>query len=211
MKINKIGHSCLVMEVDDVKILTDPGDYTTAQNNLVGVQAVLISHNHGDHLSTDSLKTILSQNPEASVYTNSNVGVDLDKANIPYTLVGHEQDFMVGSVSITAFEHEHNTIYPGVPVPINTSYLIGNKLFFPGDTWAFPNRPIELLALPTGGPWNKTMESISYAKRLQPKMVFPIHDFMFKDPENASNWQKRILTEAGIEFIFIPEGQTQEF
>ena len=49
MNITKLGHCCLVLEIDGVRILTDPGNYTTAQDTMTGIDIVLITHEHGDH------------------------------------------------------------------------------------------------------------------------------------------------------------------
>ncbi|MEK7095457.1 MAG: MBL fold metallo-hydrolase, partial [Patescibacteria group bacterium] len=59
MKITKLGHCCLVIEINGTRFLTDPGAYTTAQNEAKNIDYVVISHEHTDHLHIDSLKNIL--------------------------------------------------------------------------------------------------------------------------------------------------------
>ena len=50
MKITKFGHSCLLVEENGVRILFDPGSYSTAQNDVKNIDVVLITHEHSDHV-----------------------------------------------------------------------------------------------------------------------------------------------------------------
>src|SRR3990167_7420555 len=54
MKIKKIGHCCLRIEEQETVILTDPGVFSTLQNEEQGIDIVLITHEHGDHLHIES-------------------------------------------------------------------------------------------------------------------------------------------------------------
>ncbi len=83
MQITKIGHCCLLIKTETATILTDPGGFTTGQNELTGIDIVLITHEHGDHIHIDSLFSILKNNPEAVVVTNTGVGKHLELAGIP--------------------------------------------------------------------------------------------------------------------------------
>ena len=60
MKITKFGHCCLSVEERGVRILVDPGNYTSGQNEAKGIHIVLITHHeHRDHLDMESLKRVL--------------------------------------------------------------------------------------------------------------------------------------------------------
>src|SRR6185312_9669397 len=78
MKIKKIGHCCLVIETKGVRIMTDPGMFSTAQNEEKNIDIVAITHEHGDHFHIESLKAIIANNPAVTVITNSAVGKLLD-------------------------------------------------------------------------------------------------------------------------------------
>ncbi len=61
MKIRKLGHCCLIIEENGKRVMTDPGSYTvTEQENEKNVDLIIITHEHADHLHTDSLKNILA-------------------------------------------------------------------------------------------------------------------------------------------------------
>ena len=63
MTITKIGHCCLLIEFNERKILTDPGTFSSAQNTLIGIDVVLITHEHADHIHVESLAEIIKNNP----------------------------------------------------------------------------------------------------------------------------------------------------
>ncbi|MEK6878040.1 MAG: MBL fold metallo-hydrolase [Nanoarchaeota archaeon] len=61
MNITKYGHCCLLIDINGVRILTDPGNYSTMQDTAENVDFILITHEHSDHLHIDSVKTILKK------------------------------------------------------------------------------------------------------------------------------------------------------
>ena len=48
MKIKKIGHCCLLIKLDNLTILTDPGAFSTSQNKVTGIE--IFSHHADLHL-----------------------------------------------------------------------------------------------------------------------------------------------------------------
>lgn len=134
-----------------MRILTDPGNYTTAQNELKNIDVVLITHEHADHLHIDSLKIVLANNPQAKIITNSSVGTLLSKEGIAYSIIDDGKQTTEKGVTIEGFGREHAEIYKTWKRVENTSYFIGPRLFYPGDAFYDPKRPVEILALPVGG------------------------------------------------------------
>lgn len=190
-----------------LRILTDPGDYTTAQNEVKNIEVVLITHEHADHLHVDSLKTVLRNNPQAKVVTNKGVGAILEKEGIPYALVDDGKVTTEKGVSIEGLGRDHAEIYKTWKTVENTSYFIGGKLFYPGDAFYNPNRAVEILALPVAGPWCKISEVIDYALAVKPKLCFPVHDGVLARPATTYRVAGTIIGEKGIEFKVLEIGK----
>ncbi|RJQ28565.1 hypothetical protein C4571_03415 [Candidatus Parcubacteria bacterium] len=213
MKITKIGHSCLLIEERSARILTDPGGYSAGQNAVGNLDILLITQEHGDHCDVDSIKGILKNNPGAKVFTNRGAGKLLEAKKIAYDLLEDGQSITLKGVLIEAFGKKHAEIYKTVPPVDNTGYLIARRLYHPGDALYNPGVKVEILALPVAGPWIKISEAIDYAKELQPKICFPIHDGMLKEGRAASAHvlPPKVLEPLGIKFVVLEEGKTMDF
>ena len=99
-----------------------------------------------------------------------------------------------------------------IPSVENTGYFIANKLFYPGDAFYKPSKPVEVLAVPVAGPWMKVSEGIDYAKEVKPKKCFPVHDGILIPAlqETVQRVTKGGLEGTGIEFIPLKEGEEIE-
>ena len=208
MKITKLGHSCLLIENGDGKILTDPGSFSTAQSKATGVTVVLISHEHVDHFHIESLKRVLENNLKAEVFTNRAVGKLLDKEGIRYTPLEHKHKKLVSGFLIEAYGEHHAEILQSIPSVVNTGFLINEKFFFPGDDFYNPKREIEVLALPVCAPWLKLSEAVAYAKEVNPQIVFPIHDGMLKIFGPFYKLPEDELRKSGITFRALTNGKS---
>lgn len=212
MHITKFGHSCVLIEEQSAKILIDPGVYSHGHEERTGLDAVLITHEHPDHCSVDSLYKIMANNPQATVITNSGTAEVVKKAGIPYRILDAGQSTTVKDVTVEGFGTDHNIIHSSIPIIRNTGYLIANTFFHPGDSYTVPDKAVTILALPTGGPWLKIGEAIDFALKVHPRIAFPIHDAMFKFPEFGHKWPGQILTTASdTQWDIIEDGQTKEF
>ena len=213
MKIKKLGHCCLVVETKGKRILTDPGSYSTTQDEERDIDIILITHEHPDHLHTDSLKKVLKNNPQATLITNTSVGKLLDLEGISYQIVEHAGNATIADILFEGFGELHQVIYQDFGRVQNTGYFIDNKLFYPGDAFTDPKKAVDVLALPVAGPWMKISEAIEYALMLKPRVVFPVHDGMFEAGKLGPihRLPATILPENGVQFIPMIEGEEQEF
>ena len=213
MKIKKIGHCCLLIQTEKLTILTDPGAFSVGQNSLTGIDVILITHEHNDHLHVDSLKEVLRNNPEAKVITNTGVGKKLTEEGIEYLLLEGRDQIEIPGLLIEAFECQHEEIFEEIGQVQNTGYFIGNKLFYPGDAFCRPEKPIDILALPVAGTWCKISDAIHYALSLKPNKVFPVHDGMLQVERSVSFYKipEKVLTDNGIEFVIMNEGDERGF
>jgi L-ascorbate metabolism protein UlaG (beta-lactamase superfamily) len=211
MKIKKFGHCCLLIEKNGLRILTDPGSYSTEQNDVNGVDVILITHEHHDHLHVESLRLILRNNPNAKVITNKTVAAILEKERISFEILEHGEHITIGGVLIEGFGKKHAVIYSSIPQTQNTGYFIGKKLFYPGDAYTDPQKHIGVLALPVAGPWVKLEDAINYAVTIKPDMCFPVHDGNMKSPGAAHRIPEQILKEKKINFSVLETGKEYQF
>ncbi len=211
MKITKLGHCCLLIEENNLKILTDPGSFTTAQNDLAGIDILLITHEHWDHLHVDSVKQIIKNNPQVKIFTNKGVGIILDEEKIPYELLEHGQATEYKGINLEGFGEKHAFIYSTVPEVVNTGYFIAGRFYYPGDALTDPGKEVEILALPVAGPWIKLSEAIDYARMINPKKAFPVHDGILKITGPFHLQPQKALAQENIEFIIPEEGKAMNF
>ena len=213
MKIQKIEHCCLVIEYKDKKIMTDPGSYSTEQENITGVDLILITHEHSDHLHIESLKKILENNPNVKIITNSSVGNILSKEGIVFDILenGHSTSFE--EILLEGFGEKHEEIYKDMGQVQNTGYFIDNKLFYPGDAFTNPGKSVEILALPIVAPWTTFKSALMYALEIKPKIAFPVHDGMLIDGRAGPIYRLTpvVLEEQGIKFNPLMSGESFEF
>ncbi len=211
MTITKFGHSCLLIEEGGARILLDPGTFTTEQNSLKDIDVVLITHEHGDHVSMDSMKQIMANNPEAKVLTNGSVQAMLEKEGIAATVVKQGETVTEKGITFEGVGEKHALLITGVPQIENVGFFINNRLFYPGDALTLPHKDIEVLALPAAAPWSKISETIDYALAVKPRVAFPVHDGILAHPEMMHGWFESILGQADIAFKPIQLNTPTEF
>ncbi len=210
MKITKLGHCCMLIETKGKKIVTDPGSYTVDEHSkLENIDFILFTHEHQDHYHVESLKVILKNNPQAVVYSNSSVSELLTQEGIPHTKISHNESFNLDEVPVLGFGEKHAQMHSSIPISSNMGFFIDNKLWYPGDAFTDPERPVEVLALPVSGPWMKIGEALDYAIKLKPKKAFPVHDGTRFG--SAHVLPAKVLPQNGIDFVVMVEGDTKEF
>lgn len=214
MKITKLNHCCLVLEFDGMKIVTDPGSFSAEEVKSVrGANVILITHEHQDHFHTESIATLLKNNPDAKVVSNSAVAKLLEAEKVACTVVGDGQSTEINGVLIEGFGKDHAIVYGEMGKCENTGYFVANKFYFPGDNFYNPGKPVDVLALPTAGPWMKISEAIDFVKAVKPRMAFPVHDGMIVPGFGGfvARMFETFLKEDGITFVALGAGETREF
>jgi L-ascorbate metabolism protein UlaG (beta-lactamase superfamily) len=213
MKIKKLGHCCLLITDNGKTILTDPGLYSTSQNDVTGIDIVLITHEHPDHLHTESLQQILQNNSNAVVVSNSSVANILKDKNIPVQIIKEGDQESVLGFNLEGFGTKHADVFDTITPVENTGYFINDRLFYPGDALTDPKKPIDILALPVAGPWLTIRDALEYAIKLNPKNAFPVHDGMLvSGREGPVHFlTNAVLPTHGINFVVMKEGDEQEF
>lgn len=186
MKISKYLHSCLVFELDGYKLLVDPGKFSFAEGIVkpemfADVNSIIITHIHPDHLDTENLKKIANLSG-APVYTNAQVGEALQKAGIAHT-VWQDGTQQAGPFKLAVFTVVHEPILDN-PLPQMMGFLINDKVLHPVDSMEdtlLAYKDIELLIMVTMAPFANELRITTFADKLQPKQILPVHDGYAKE------------------------------
>lgn len=213
MKITKYGHCCLLIEENGVRVLTDPGVFTAETHaQLTGVDVILYTHEHADHFHLESLKQLIALNTGVVIICNEGVSALLNSERIAHTTITDGTHDHKG-LSVTGVSGIHAEIHSTLPRVQNTGFLIGGRLWYPGDAFINPNVPVEILALPVAGPWMKLSEAVDYCIALKPKAAFPVHD-MILHPQFAAfvpMMVETLIKPHGIAFQAMEANTIHEF
>jgi L-ascorbate metabolism protein UlaG (beta-lactamase superfamily) len=174
------GHSCVLLDTGAARLLLDPGAFSSGFETVGGLDAVLVTHQHVDHLDTDRLGALLSANPDARLIVDSGTAGQL--AEFEHEVVEPGASFDVGGARVEVLGGEHAVIHPDIPVIPNNAYLIDGTHLHPGDAFIPPSAPIDVLFLPTGAPWLKASEAVDYLRAVAPRTAVPIHEAVLARP-----------------------------
>ena len=122
MKITHLGHACLLAEYPDARILIDPGSFSDVSGVSV-VDAVLITHQHADHLDLDKLRGVLERNSDVPVYADPGSLKVLREAGID------AQENQARRI-LTDIRQFGRALYPGLPDDMTAS-LWKQEVFSP--------------------------------------------------------------------------------
>ncbi len=183
MRVTKFTHSCLRIEGDGV-LVVDPGAFSE-RSALAGADAVLVTHEHLDHLDVDALAAAMAARPETRVYTHAGVLPKLTDFRDAVTVVEPGQEFTAAGCTVRAYGGQHAVIHPDIPRIANLGYLISDgrsNLYHPGDSFVPPDdEAVQTLFVPLNAPWAKLAESIDFARAVHPERAFALHDALLTD------------------------------
>jgi len=199
-RITYIGHSTVLIEMDGVRIMTDPilrnritflrrTRPAVTEALLRDIDLVLISHLHYDHLDVASLRML--GNNVAQIIPGG-AGPILQKngfSNLREIQIG--EAIQIGRLSIRATFADHvRSRHPFGPSADCVGYVIGGgaRIYFPGDTRAFPEmaalaeEKLDLALMPVWG-WGPDRgrmhmgpkEAAEALNLLKPRLAVPIH------------------------------------
>ncbi len=191
MQITKLGHSCLHVRDGAADILIDPGTFSADFEALTGLTAILITHEHPDHLDLARLPAVVSANPQARVYADPGSAPKINAAGITVTAVEPGDVLDVGT-SVQVHGKDHAVIHADVPTVANAAYLIGGRLLHPGDSLNVPDAAVEILAVPAAAPWMALKEGIDFYRAVSPRLAFPIHERILANPPMTFGYFERL-------------------
>jgi L-ascorbate metabolism protein UlaG (beta-lactamase superfamily) len=180
MRLTHLGHACVRLEEGGRTLVIDPGGFS-APDALDGADAVLVTHEHPDHVVPMRLAEAATANPDLRVWTNEGVAAHLAKITELVMVVAHGDTFTAAGFEVAVVGERHAVIHPDLPGVPNTGYLVGGEVFHPGDAFTVPDVPVGTLLIPAAAPWSKVSEVVEYARAVNAPRSFPIHDAILSD------------------------------
>ena len=180
MKLTKYQHACFVVEKNGTTLVVDPGNFSHDFIVPSHVDAIVITHEHPDHLDEAKVKEILEANPKATIIAHESIAGRYTN----YAAVGAKinENYTIGNFSLQFFGGDHASIAESILVPPNLGVLIDGRLYYPGDSFVVPEGiQIKELALPASAPWLKINESMSFLAAIKPEFTFPTHDAILSE------------------------------
>lgn len=205
----------MLVEEGGVRVLTDPGSLTVEMHqDLKNIDIILYTHEHHDHYHLESLKKILTNNPDATVLCNPSVGALLEAEGITHTVISDGDSDESRGLLIEGHGTVHAVVHSSMPPMGNTGYRIASRLWYPGDAFGNPHGAVEILALPVAGPWMKLSEAVDYALEIKPSICFPVHDGILNPAVAAGvtlTLPKKILESSGVQYAGLTPGIAATF
>jgi len=180
MQLTKYQHACFAIEKDNKLLPVDPGNFTTDLPKLENIKVVVITHEHPDHCDPELIKRLVMDNPQLTIYTHKDVAAKLPR-NLPVQLVKSGDVIKANEFTLEFFGTKHATIHSSIPQINNLGVLIDNKVYYPGDSFTNPERPVHTLLLPVSAPWMKLSQSIDFLNLVNPQLAIPTHDAILSD------------------------------
>ena len=183
MRLRKLGHACLLVTSGDARILIDPGTFSSGFEDLDGLTAVLVTHQHPDHVDVLRLPQLLERNPQAQLVADVGTAQQLrDDLGVEATVAGAGDTYDVG-VPVEVVGDLHAQIHPDIPRVPNVGYLVDGRLLHPGDSLEVRDRQVEILALPTMAPWMRLADAVDFLRAVAPRTAIPVHEGLLRSPD----------------------------
>lgn len=212
MQITHFGHSCILVELDGTTVLFDPGNFSHGFTGLTGLDAILITHQHPDHVDVAALPDLVAGNPDAVLYADPQTTRQLNDDNVAgtWTAAHPGDEFAFGALTSRIAGGTHAVIHPDIPTIDNVAYLLGTadnpaQLMHPGDSLFVPEEKVDVLAMPTMAPWMKISEAVDYLRAVDPRLTFPIHQGLLNDRGLKMHYARLSdMSNATTELVVLP-------
>jgi L-ascorbate metabolism protein UlaG (beta-lactamase superfamily) len=180
MELTKQGHACVVVSDGDRRLVVDPGAFTDPAV-LAGASAVLVTHEHADHVVPDRLRAALEADPALEVWTNPSVAALFEGLGSRVHAVGNGDAVTAAGFEVQVHGEWHAVIHPDLPRVRNVGFLVEGQVFHPGDAFTVPGAPVPTLLLPLHAPWSKVAELIDYVREVDADQAYAVHDGLLND------------------------------
>lgn len=179
MKLTKYQHACFTVEKDGRLLVIDPGNFSTDFIAPDHVDAIVVTHQHPDHFDHNYIADIIDKNPDAIIIGPQAVTSQIEA--FESRSAAADDMIAIGPFNLEFFGGEHTLIHESIPKIANLGVMIDDLLYYPGDSFTLPGKPVDTLALPAAAPWMKIGDAMDFLRSVQPRLAFPTHDAILSD------------------------------
>lgn len=189
MRLIKYTHACVRLEDGDNALVIDPGMWSEPEA-LDGVDHVLVTHEHADHVHIPALEAVAATNPHLRIYAHAELASQLESLHKHVTTVAVGQSFTAGGFEVRVVGGRHALTYDNLPNCANVGFIVDDLVYHPGDSLFVPDQRVEHLLVPASGPWLKLGEAIDFVRAIKPHRAYPIHEVLLSETglEYFGNW-----------------------
>ena len=217
MKLTKFTHACVRLEQDGRVLVFDPGTFSETDEALAGAHAVLITHEHADHVDVDAVVAALQSNTALELFAPEAVAATLrgkaPDAGSRIHAAAAGEEFETAGFAVRTYGGQHALIHPQIPVVANVGYLVDGNVYHPGDSFAVPDGvEVKTLLVPIHAPWNKVGEVVDFVIGVRAPRAFPIHDALLNELGRGlvEGHVTRIGARYGTEYRHLSSGDSVE-
>jgi L-ascorbate metabolism protein UlaG (beta-lactamase superfamily) len=185
MRITHLGHACLLVEARGRRVLVDPGAFSHDWHVIPDLDAVVVTHQHPDHVDAAHLPALLAASPRARVLVEgalhddpSLLGLDRDGHEVEALAPGTRVE--LDGLEIEGVGGRHAVIHDEIERIGNVGVLVRGEgeptLFHPGDAYEYAPDGVDVLAVPVSAPWASFKETVAFAREVSPGALVPVHD-----------------------------------
>lgn len=184
MKLTHLGHSTVLVEVGDERLLIDPGAFSTDWHGLSDLTGILVTHQHADHADPVEFPKLIAANPDARVLVERTV---FDVVDLPDSVGVLELDAKVdfGATHIETVGGLHAIIHADYPRIGNVGIVLrteGEPSFFhPGDALEAIPGGLDIVGIPMMAPWAAMKESVEFVRAVGAPQGLYIHQGLLNE------------------------------
>jgi L-ascorbate metabolism protein UlaG (beta-lactamase superfamily) len=211
VQITKYSHSCVRLDDGERALVVDPGVFSEVDAALDGADAVLVTHEHPDHVDAERLRAAAERDDQLRIWAPRPVA-DVLALGDRVAVVTAGQALDAAGFGVRTFGGQHAIIHPTIPVVPNVGYLIDEAVYHPGDSLIVPPLAVELLLAPINAPWSKVAEVIDFVVAVRAPRVVGIHDALLTDVgrQIVESHVERIGGEFGTRYLGLRPSETTQ-
>ena len=187
MRLTHLGHACLLVETAGARVLIDPGAFSDDWHGLRELSAVVVTHQHPDHLDREHVTGLMAANPQARLIAEPQTAEIARGLGLTCTDLDGGTD--LAGARLEAVGQQHALIHDDLPRIGNRGVRIsaeGEPTFFhPGDALDGEPGEVDVLAFPLNAPWQRSREMTAFLRRIAAPVAVPVHDGLLNETGRA--------------------------